>query len=169
MNDNNTETTTELEEKIELLLNKIKVLEEEVKNNWELFLRAKADVENIKKRTDKEIINVTKYSNKKVFIDLLPLLDSFETCLDKKDNISFDSFFLFYKMLLNIFEKYDVKKIDIKEYSHLDPSKHEVVSVVNNDVYDNVISSVLQPGYELHDHILRYAKVSILKKNINGK
>lgn len=166
MNDINIENKLELEEQVEILSNKIKALEEEVKNNWEMFLRSRADAENLKKRTDKEIVNITKYANKNLLLDLLPLIDSFEASIATSLNINKDDnvYFLFYKMLLVLFEKYNVKKIDVKEYDLFDPSKHEVVSTINNDVYDNVVSSVLQSGYQLHDHVLRYVKVSIYKK-----
>ena len=70
---------------------------------------------------------------------------------------------------MNFFEKNDVRKIDVTEYSNFDPSKHEVVSTVENDVYDNVISSIFQSGYILHDQVLRYAKVSIFIKNGESK
>ncbi|HIH2763518.1 MAG TPA: nucleotide exchange factor GrpE [Candidatus Azoamicus sp.] len=162
-NDKIIENDIELDEKLDILSNKVKVLEEEVKTNWELFLRARAEVENIKKRTDREIINITRYANKNIFLDLLPLLDSFEASLSKANNED-NVYFLFYKLLLNILEKYNVKKINVKEYDLFDPSKHEVVSIVSNDIYDNIVSSVLQSGYELHDHVLRYVKVSIFKK-----
>lgn len=167
LNDQNSEKYLEFEEKIKILSDRINFLESESKNNWDLFLRAKADLENLRKRADKEIVNITKYSNKNLFLDLLPLLDSFDACLEKKEDISFNTFLLFHKLLLNLFEKYNVKKIDVKENSFLDPFKHEVVSIVNSDVYDNIICSILQSGYEIHDHILRYVKVSIYKKNEN--
>lgn len=166
MNDINIENNLDLKEQIEILSNKIKTLEEEVKNNWELFLRSRADAENLKKRTDKEIINITKYANKNLLLDLLPLVDSFEASMatSSNNNNDEDVYFLFYKMLLNLFEKYNLIKIDVKEYDLFDPSKHEVVSTINDDVYDNVVASVLQSGYQLHDHVLRYVKVSIYKK-----
>ena len=170
MNENNIESKFESEETIKNLLNKVTLLEENVKNNFELFLRAKADFENLKKKTDKEIFNITKYASKKFLFDLLPLLDSFEACLFKnEDSNKNEDVSLFYKLLLNFFEKNDVRKIDVTEYSNFDPSKHEVVSTVENDVYDNVISSIFQSGYILHDQVLRYAKVSIFIKNGESK
>ena len=48
-NDKIIENDIELDEKLDILSNKVKVIEEEVKTNWELFLRARAEVENIKK------------------------------------------------------------------------------------------------------------------------
>jgi molecular chaperone GrpE len=166
MNEKNIESNFEFEEKIEALLSKIKLLEDDVKSNWELFLRSKADLENFKKKTDREIVNITKYANKKLLLDLLPLLDSFESCLSKfvNDN-NIENIKLFYNLFLNFFEKNDVRKINVEEYSYFDPSKHEVVFTVESNIHDNVISSVLQSGYILHDQILRYAKVSIFTKN----
>ncbi|HIH2763203.1 MAG TPA: nucleotide exchange factor GrpE [Candidatus Azoamicus sp.] len=184
MSDKNIENNIELEKQIESLSIKVKILEEEVQTNWELFLRAKADFENFRKRADKEVINITKYANKNILLDLLPLLDSFEASfISIKTNVKTDVninnnpnigdndnvYFLFYKLFLGVFEKHEVKKMNVNEYDFFDPSKHEVVSIINNEIYDNVIASVLQSGYELHDHVLRYAKISIFKKVIENK
>lgn len=140
-------------------------LKQESKDNFDLFLRAKAEVENIKKRTYKEINNISKYANKELIINILPLLDSLEACL-KNTNIDNDrnGIILFYKLLINMLEKHCVKKIDVKKYSDFDPSKHEVVSKVDDLIEDNKINVVLQSGYTLNDQVLRYSKVTIFKK-----
>ncbi len=71
------------------------------------------------------------------------------------------------KMLISMLKKHDVKKIIIKKYDNIDPSKHEVISIINNKKYDNKIIAVFQSGYTLHEQVIRYAKVSILKVEEN--
>lgn len=69
-------------------------------------------------------------------------------------------------MLLNILDKYNLKKMLIDINEKLDSSKHEVVSVEYKDNIDDddVIKTVLQNGYILNDRVLRYAKVSVTKR-----
>lgn len=168
MTDTN-EKTEDLAEKINSLELELEKINNESKNNWDLFIRCKADIENIKKRTDKEILNVSNYALQNILTDLIPVIDSFELCLKNKDennNIKIDGILLIYKILINTLEKHNLKKINISENEKLDTLKHEVVSTVYNDSLtdDDVINSVLQNGYTLHDRVLRYAKVSINKK-----
>lgn len=151
--------------KISEELNRSKI---EANNNWELFIRAKAEIENVKKRFEKEIINLTKYSSKKIFIDLLPILDSLESCLENENNKNHRIYIgikLLYKMIILFLDRNNIKKMKINKYTKFDPTKHEVISTVNNNIHENKILSIFQSGYILHDQVIRYAKVSISKKN----
>lgn len=134
--------------------------------NFDLYLRAKAEIDNIRKRTDREIDNILKHSNKKIILDLLPLMDSLDSCL-KNDNTDKDreGLLIFQKMLKNIFLKNDVSVIEASCNSDFDPLKHEVVSTIYDSKFDNKISDVLQTGYMLNDKVLRYSKVIVFKKN----
>lgn len=164
----NTETKEqELLEKIETLNLELEKINKESKNNWDLFLRCKAETENIKKRTDKDIANISAFALQNILTDLIPLIDSFELCIADK-NLNIEGIKLIHKLLLNTLEKYNFKKISVVENEKLDISKHEVISVIYNDdtKEDDIINSVLQNGYMLNDRILRYAKVSIIKKNV---
>jgi len=152
--------------KKEDILEELKKSNIEVEKNWDLFVRAKAEMENIKKRADKEITTITKFSQKNLFMELLPILDSFELCLNNKNENNdkiYEGLQLLYKMLISILNKYNVNKMEINKYTELDPSKHEVISIIKNEEYNNIIESVLQTGYTLHDQVLRYARVSIFK------
>lgn len=156
----------ELIEKIKFLNLELEKIENESKNNWDLYLRCRAEIENIKKRTDKEILNVSTFALQNILTDILPLIDSFELCIKnfkKEENI--DGIFLIYKMLLTILEKYNLKKIDVKENDKFDSSKHEVVSVIyeENIKDDDSIKDIMQNGYVLNDRVIRYTKVSIIK------
>jgi molecular chaperone GrpE len=162
------EKEQELIEKINLLELELEKKSTESKNNWELFLRCKADIENIKKRADKEITNISNFSLQNVMTDFIPLLDSFELCIKDKnenDSIKADGILLIHKMLINILEKHNLNKIEVKENEKLDISKHEAISIEYSDTEeDDIIKSVLQNGYMLNDRVLRYVKVSIIKK-----
>jgi len=160
----------DLEKLVKELSNKLNKSEKEARENWELFVRAKAEIENITKRTEKKILDIQKYSQKNLIIDLLPILDSFDSCLENDNNKNekiYTGINLLYKMLISVLNRHYVKKINVEKYSDFDPQKHEVISIIDNDKYDNKILSVFQSGYLLHNRVIRYSKVSILKINKN--
>lgn len=149
--------TTELEE--------FKIKADE---NFNLFLTARADLDNMKKRTDKEVENIIKYSNKKILLSLLPLIDSVEARLSGNvADVDREGFEIFYNMLFKLLEEYHVEKIHAACGIDFDPLKHEAISIVEHDEYDNKINTVVQCGYILYDQILRYSKVTIFKKKNN--
>ena len=87
-------------------------------------------------------------------------------CWDGK-NIQNDGLDLIHKILINILEKYSIKKIDVKEDTIFDPAFHEVINIEQKcEKENNSILKVLQTGYTIHNQILRYSKVSISKKQI---
>ncbi|HFL8819436.1 MAG TPA: nucleotide exchange factor GrpE [Candidatus Azoamicus sp. OHIO2] len=144
------------------------LLEIKCAENFDLFLRAKAELENVQKRTVKEIDNIIKYANKKILLDLLPVLDGLESCFSiNMNDLNVDGLKIFYNMLIEVLNTYNVKKICAERYLDFDPLKHEVTATIDNSDYDNKIESVVQNGYMLYDQVLRYSKVIIFKKN-NG-
>lgn len=155
----------ELKEKIKTISNELEEIKKESAENWELFVRTKAEFENFKKKIDKNINNEIKNSNKKIFIDLLPVLDSIESCINnEKIKANHTGMFLLYKMLIKILKNNEIEKIKIKKYEEFDPQKHEVISVIKSTIYDNKIFSVFQSGYKFQNQIIRYSKVCIFKK-----
>jgi len=68
------------------LIEKIKKLKEESKDNYDLFLRSEADSENMKKRSKKEKEAWIKYANEKIVKDLLPVLDNLENAISHSKN-----------------------------------------------------------------------------------
>ncbi len=172
---NNKENNSkELNEKIEILeknycelAEKIIESENKIKENWELFIRSKADADNFRKQSIKEIENIKKYSLEEISKDIISIIDSIEEGLNKetiKDNYNYKGLQLIHKMLIDTLKKHGVKKMDIEENEVFDPQKHEVVSIVNSEENENKIVNIFQNGYLLYDRVIRYAKISIFKK-----
>lgn len=163
----NNQKDLDINEKLKILSEDLVKFKFEAAENWELFIKAKAEIENLKKKNEKEISNSIKYSNKKILLDLLPVLDSLESCLENEKHKN-EKFYiglnLIYKMLFNALNKNGIQKIDVKKYTNFDPTKHEAISIINSDIYDNKILSVFQSGYMFHNQVIRYSKVSIFKK-----
>ncbi len=155
------------DEELNILKSEIIALKIKSDENYDLFLRAKAETENIRKRSEKEIENIVKYSNKKLFISLLPIVDSLESCLSDAglDKIDKEGVIIIYKMLIGLLDEYNVKKIFVEKMVDFDPFKHEVVSIIDSSEYDGKICDVLQIGYFLNDQVLRYSKVTVFKNN----
>lgn len=168
MNDNNEKLNIEdnnLDEVISLEKKKIIEKDNQIKINWDLFIRAKAEIENIKKQNLKDIENIKKYVLKDFAKELINVIDSLENAFEANKENYDEGFNLINKMLINILEKYSIKKIAIEENAIFDPVFHEVVNIdENSEKENNVILNVLQSGYTIHDQVLRYSKVSISKK-----
>lgn len=164
---NSNNKQSDLQKIINDLSLKLDKCEKESSENWELFVRAKSEIENITKRNANKILDIQKYSQKEFVMDLLPMLDSFEACLENENNKNEKIYMginLLYKMFLSVLNKHGVKKIHVEKYFDFNPSEHEVISMIENDKYENKILSVFQAGYILHERVIRYAKVSIFKK-----
>lgn len=130
--------------------------------------RLQADFDNFKKRTEKEWTERSRFANKKLVSDLLPLLDSFDKALeDAKDNGSLDSIRQglkgLHKQLLQILQREGLKEIDTK--GRFDPFMHEaLMSEEKEDVEDGKILEVFQKGYAVDGKALRPARVKVAKK-----
>lgn len=156
-----------LEEEINRLSKSLQQSQEKEKENYELFIRERAEIENIKKRTQREILNIEKYALKKIFQELILIIDSIESCIKTKEKYQ-EEIKIIHEMLIEILKKHDVKKILIKENDILDPSKHEVIQIIESEnETNNKIKEIFQNGYIMHEHVLRYSKVSVYK-NLNN-
>lgn len=149
------------------LLKSLEENKQKAEENWNLFLRTRADMDNIRRRAQIDNENTRKYANKEFARELLVVLDSLESGLllaeTAGDAAYKEGMALTLKLFLDILEKFGVKRIDPKG-EILDPSKHEAISMqVNNAVPPNTILIVAQPGFTLHEQMLRPARVVVSK------
>lgn len=133
----------------------------------DLLQRLQAEMENLKKRCEKENSEFKKYSNAEIIGKLLPILDSFELAL--KNSFNKEEFVkgveLIYSQIYDMLEKEGLQHIKARGV-RFDPYKHEVLLTekTEKDEEDELIVEELQKGYMLKDTVLRYSKVKILKK-----
>ena len=151
---------------------KIAVLEQQLKDCEDKYLRVHADFENIKKRLEKEKYQAIDYASEKFAKDLLIPIDSLEMALHSA-NAQLDAVALLEKLKEGIeltvknfnttFEKHNISKIETD--GEFDPNVHNAVMQVDSPEHeDGAIVSELQKGYLLKDRLLRPAMVSICKK-----
>jgi len=141
--------------------------QEEVSKNWDKVLRLQAEIENLRKRTLRDVENASRGSIERVIMEMLPILDSFELGLDLKTE-TIDEYKTFKEgqeasmMLMNsLFNKLSIETIDPSEMRY-DPGLHEVISTQENDsVEPGYIIKVIQKGYRLKERLLRPARVIV--------
>ena len=160
----------------------ILTLEEELENekekaseNYDQMLRLQAEIENIRKRTLKDIENASRGSIERVIMELLPVLDSFDLGLSlKTENIEQYKIFkegqvATLKLITSLLEKLSIEIIDPAEMKY-DPELHEVISLQKDDLAEpGYIIHVVQKGYRLRDRLLRPARVIVSTEKQENK
>ena len=151
----------ELEEKLTLA-------EQQVHENWEKTVRATAELDNVRRRSEQEVAKVRRYSLEKFITSLLPVVDSLEQALqlaDKSGDTSMhEGLELTMKLVIDVLRKHDVQQLD-PQGAVFDPQQHEAMSILESaDVPPNTILSVFQKGYTLSgDRVIRPARVIVSK------
>jgi molecular chaperone GrpE len=127
------------------------------------YLRAVADFDNFRKRSEREKQDFFKYALADTVRDLLPILDNFDRALEHAEEG--DEFHrgvsMIYKQLFDVLKKHGLRVID-EANVRFDPNIHEgVVRVEDPSVPSHTVVEVLQKGYFLHDRLLRPAMVKV--------
>ena len=138
----------------------------EAKEHYERFLRTAAELENFRKRKEREVSDLRKYANQHLLKELLSVVDNLERAIGAtRDPGGTDGLVegvdMTLKELLKIFEKAGVKPIDAVDQP-FDPNLHEAVMQEESaDVPENTVIRELQKGYQIHDRLLRPAMVVV--------
>lgn len=143
----------------------LKQAELAAQEHHDAWLRAKADADNIRKRTQVEIANAHKFAVEGFSSELLAVKDSLEAAIkvETADLASIKSGVeLTLRQLVSVFEKFNLSEIDPMG-EKFDPHQHQAISMVEADAAPNTVVSVLQKGYLLHDRVLRPALVMVAK------
>lgn len=134
--------------------------------NWEQYLRAKADMDNLRRRNAKDVENAHKYGIDKFVSELLPVLDSMALGLAAED-ASAESLREGMELTMNMLDKM-MEKLGIEEIDPLnekfDAEKHQAMTMQPNaDVEPNTVIAVMQKGYSLNERLIRPAMVMVSK------
>lgn len=146
-------------------------LQAEIDNWRDKAMRAAAELENTRKRAQKDVEDAHKYAVGKFAQHLLPVADNFgrafallpnELAEDVKAVI--DGLKAVQDDLLQALEKNGVKKIVLEQGQMFDPNLHEVMFEVPNDnVPSGSVLQVVEEGYTIHDRLLRPTRVGVAK------
>ena len=156
------------EEALEKANDEIERLAEYAEEMKDEALRAKAEMENIRKRAERDVQNARKFGIEKFAKELLPVTDSIDQALKHevkldeavamKDGIEMTA-----KILLDVLKKNGLEELDPKG-KKFDPNMHEALAMIPNPEFDdNTIFEVFQKGYLLNGRVVRAAKVIVVK------
>jgi len=129
-------------------------------------LRARADLDNVRKRSARDIENAHKYALERFVAELLPIMDSMEMGIAASTNTDDagslkQGMKLTLKMFSTVLDKYGVKVIDPMG-EKFNPERHEAVSTQREEgVVPGMVINVMQKGYELNGRLVRPAMVIV--------
>ncbi|MBW1711614.1 MAG: nucleotide exchange factor GrpE, partial [Deltaproteobacteria bacterium] len=135
----------------------------------EQILRLHAEVDNYRKRTQREMANFRRYAQESLIKDLLPQLDNLERAVEHgRQNDPDDPLLAGVEMTLKgfteILGRFGVSRIEALGQK-FDPSLHEaVMQKVDTDKEENTVLAETQTGYLLHDRLLRPAMVIVSRR-----
>ncbi len=172
--ENSDETSVEdTEENIEAQSEEDK-LQEEISSLKEEKIRVLAEMENLRKRFDREKIDSIKFGSVNFARDILSPGDNLERALsavkkeeEHSDSIKnlIDGLMMVKKEFASALEKNGISKIDSVD-KKFDPNLHQaMMEVENDDLDEGVVVQEIQSGYMMHDRLLRPAMVAVSKKS----
>jgi molecular chaperone GrpE len=147
---------------------KLAAAEKEKKDNWDRYLRAAADLENLRKRQKREIEDAKFETKNKVLKEMLPVVDNLERAIEHasaggaEKNPIVEGVQLVLRQFMTAFERLDVTPIDALGQP-FDPNLHEAISQQESDQPAGTVVQVLQRGYRAGDRLLRPALVVVAK------
>lgn len=146
--------------------------EKEARDNWERFLRERADLENYRKRVNREKEELLNYGTKSLIEEILPVLDNLERALlhASEDGLPalVEGVRMTHTMLLTALKKFGVSVVEA-DGAPFDPAFHQAMTQVPTDSHaPNTVVQEFQKGYLLKDRLLRPAMVSVATAPKNG-
>jgi len=133
--------------------------------NWDLYLRAAAELDNVRKRAARDVQNAHKFALENFGRELLAVVDSLEMGLAAADNADAQSLRegseATCKLLKGTLERFGIDEID-PEGEPFDPELHEAMSMMPSpNVEPGSVAQVIQKGYALNGRLLRPARVIV--------
>jgi molecular chaperone GrpE len=139
--------------------------EQKAQEKHDAWLRAMAEVENVRRRAQIDLANAHRYAIEEMAAELLPVKDSLEAALSS-ENATFDALKsgveLTLKQLVAAFQKSTLSEINPLG-EKFDPNRHHAMSVLASEKEPNTVINVLQKGYLLHERVIRPAMVIVAK------
>ncbi len=138
-------------------------------DHWDQLMRTRAELENIRKRNQRDLENAHKFALEKFSTDLLQVWDSLELGHQaaQDDQVDVDKLRegteLTLKLLADVMGKYGIEQVD-PEGEAFNPEYHQAMSMQErDDVAPNTVVAVVQKGYVLNNRLLRPAMVMVSK------
>ena len=155
----NTENTENLTEELSL--------EEQLAQQKDQYIRLYAEFENYKRRTQKEKLDFAQYANRNMMTSMLTILDDFERALKEisksGDSENLKGVELIYNKFKNTLIEKGLKSVEVKVGDDFNVDFHEAITQIPapSEELKGKIVDVVETGYQLHDKVIRFAKVVI--------
>jgi len=145
------------------LIEQLNQAKSKAEEHWDLLLRTKAEMENLRRRTQKDLENAHKFGIEKFVTELLPVMDSMQLGLAVEEASTEslkEGMTLTINMVNQMFEKFNIKTVDPMN-EKFDPELHQAMTAQPTDeVEPNTVIAVMQKGYLLNDRLVRPALLS---------
>ncbi|MCP4983846.1 MAG: nucleotide exchange factor GrpE [Gammaproteobacteria bacterium] len=140
-----------------------------IQDYWEQMMRLRAEIENNRKRAERDLENAHKYALKNFVENLLPIMDSMEMghTAASADNATLDSIRegseLTMNMFIQVLEKNGLEQVD-PVGEKFDPERHQAISMIEVEKAESgIVIEVMQKGFLLNDRLVRPAMVVVAK------
>ena len=147
---------------------------EEVAALREKLLLAHADMQNLRRRVERDVENAHKFALEKFVGDLVPVVDNLERALATVDRDNdatapvAEGIELTLKSFLDVLRRFNVEQLDPKG-EHFNPERHEAMAMVPNpEVAANTVIEVFQKGNLLNGRLVRPAMVVVARNNTDS-
>ena len=155
------------EDALDALQRDLAAMEAKAKEHWDQFLRAQAELENLRRRAERDLENAHKYALERFVGELLPVKDSLEMGLEAASGAEAEKIregmALTLRMLAQVLEKFGIQEIN-PAGERFDPERHQAMTAQPTDECPpNTVLSVMQKGYLLNGRLLRPAMVMVSK------
>ena len=155
---------------VESLLAEVAELQAKVTEQNDSVLRAQAEVQNIRRRSERDVENAHKFALDKFSSDLLPIIDSLERAIEAAESVEGeavkamrDGVELTLKMFVDTLGKHGIEQLN-PVGEPFNPEFHQAMSMVPNPEMDpNSVMAVMQKGYVLKGRLVRPAMVVVSK------
>jgi molecular chaperone GrpE len=150
-------------------------LAKEVTEHKDKLLRALADMENLRRRTDREVADARAYGVSKLALDVVGVADNLRRALAAAGDSAAlaegpakslrEGVELIERDLLKVLERYGVKRFD-PAGAKFDPNFHQAIfEVADDSIAAGTVAQVIQPGYMIGERVLRPAMVGVAKES----
>lgn len=142
-------------------------------DNYDQLIRNKAELDNVRKRSQRELENAHKYAVEKFVNAMLPVIDGIEMGKQASETISDvkqlkEGIDMSLTMFQQLLEKFEIESIN-PEGDNFDPEFHQAMSIQESaDVPPNSVMAVMQKGYTLAGRLLRPAMVMVSKAPVEA-
>lgn len=151
------------------LQGQVEAMRAEANKNWDLYLRERADLENVRKRNQRDKEDAIRFANDRLLKEMIPVLDNLERAVEHAGQEEGDNQGLLEGVNMTIIqfrkalEDFGVKAINAIG-SDFDPNLHQAMGHLESaEQAPNTVVTEFQKGYLLHDRLLRPSLVMVAK------